>query len=397
MAKKKQKKSQPKQLDLRETQSPDDIVELDPDNLLESTGEMGIGLESASSPDAIHVTPELLAAQGKLEQLLERMSVEEQSVRSEMAFAEAIGVDRATAADGVERVVGTGIGLRTVNGVPTGEPAVKVFINQRAMRAGSRVSEDIPTTIDGLPVDVQVMGEIFLQGFSQRFARPVPCGCSISNVDADARGNFRSAGTLGALVRLNNNKLCFISNNHVIGDFNRGLIGRDRIIQPGTLDQGSISTDLVGVLENVVELRTGSVNRVDGATAFTAFSRVEGRHVTYQLNPTPLAPTLNLSVMKNGRTTGPTMGQIVAINFRTSPIFYPGIGGVVFTEQIVIQGTGGRFSASGDSGSLIVSAGTRQPVGLLFAGSDTFTIANPISAVMRELNISEFLTADAIT
>jgi hypothetical protein len=54
-------------------------------------------------------------------------------------------------------------------------------------------------------------------------------------------------------------------------------------------------------------------------------------------------------------------------------------------EQIFV--TPGTFSAGGDSGSLVVedvgeSGGSPRPVGLLFAGSDAGTLANPIDRVL---------------
>jgi hypothetical protein len=53
--------------------------------------------------------------------------------------------------------------------------------------------------------------------------------------------------------------------------------------------------------------------------------------------------------------------------------------------------SGPRFSAGGDSGSLIVTKGTllgdRRPVGLLFAGSPTTTLANPIDAVLDRFGV----------
>ena len=58
-----------------------------------------------------------------------------------------------------------------------------------------------------------------------------------------------------------------------------------------------------------------------------------------------------------------------------------------FTNQVVINSS--TFSAGGDSGSLIVSnnsASCRQPVALLFAGSSTSTIGNPISLVLTRLS-----------
>jgi hypothetical protein len=47
-----------------------------------------------------------------------------------------------------------------------------------------------------------------------------------------------------------------------------------------------------------------------------------------------------------------------------------------FNGQVVVAG--GSFSAGGDSGSLIVTADTSAPLALLFAGSPTNTVGNPI-------------------
>jgi hypothetical protein len=63
-----------------------------------------------------------------------------------------------------------------------------------------------------------------------------------------------------------------------------------------------------------------------------------------------------------------------------------------FDNQIAIRGVGSLFSAGGDSGSLIVTLNSKQPVGLLFAGSTTgVTYANPIGAVMNQLGIARFV------
>jgi hypothetical protein len=57
---------------------------------------------------------------------------------------------------------------------------------------------------------------------------------------------------------------------------------------------------------------------------------------------------------------------------------------VSYTNQFVINSS--TFSAGGDSGSLIVTNDScHQPVGLLFAGSSTTTIANPIGEVLTDV------------
>jgi len=201
-----------------------------------------------------------------------------------------------------------------------------------------------------------------------------------------------TAGTIGCLIALDNNKLCLLSNNHVLANVNNANIG-DPIIQPGTLDGGRMPGDRIGVLERFVRIDFNGTNHVDAAAAWTAASLVKPGHVTYALNPSPLNPALHMSVLKNGRTTQATTGIVTDVNADNVRVGY-GSRVALFDDQILIQGTGGRaFSLGGDSGSLIVTAGSRQPVALLFAGprDGSFTIASPIAAVMRELGIKRFI------
>lgn len=97
-------------------------------------------------------------------------------------------------------------------------------------------------------------------------------------------------------------------------------------------------------------------------------------------------PTLNEPVSKSGRTTGLTCSTIASIG-GTFVIEYDATCGDAspafasyFTGQIAIQG--GSFSAAGDSGSLVVDTNTARPVALLYGGSPTDTVANPIQDVI---------------
>src|SRR5579859_1713357 len=98
-------------------------------------------------------------------------------------------------------------------------------------------------------------------------------------------------------------------------------------------------------------------------------------------------PTLNEPVGKSGRTTGLTCSTIATIGL-TIVIEYDATCGDAspayasyFNGQISISG--GSFSAAGDSGSLIVDTTTARPVALLYGGSPTDTVANPIQDVIN--------------
>lgn len=66
------------------------------------------------------------------------------------------------------------------------------------------------------------------------------------------------------------------------------------------------------------------------------------------------------------------------------------IGTAMFTNQIVVGNRGSKFLAAGDSGSLMVEDVTSNPhaVGLLFAGSSSVAIANPIDDVLAYFGVS---------
>ena len=98
------------------------------------------------------------------------------------------------------------------------------------------------------------------------------------------------------------------------------------------------------------------------------------------VNP-PVAAFINQSVAKHGRTTGLTFGSVVDISF-DGTVDLNGRS-AYFENQFVIVGGYGPFSEGGDSGSLILDNPGSHPIGLLFAGDDTHTLANPIQAVLN--------------
>lgn len=58
-----------------------------------------------------------------------------------------------------------------------------------------------------------------------------------------------------------------------------------------------------------------------------------------------------------------------------------------FEDQIAVAGVGGPFSASGDSGALIVDAVQRRPVALLFAGGIGLTFGTLIDPVLTHFGV----------
>jgi hypothetical protein len=239
----------------------------------------------------------------------------------------------------------------------------------------------------------------------------ITLGTSGGNTN-DVSGTFCCSGTLGSLV-VRNGAYYVLSNNHVMalsdnGHASTGNAG-DAITQPGLIEVNcaSASTRAVANLSDFFNLQTGPNPKIDAAIAQIASGAVDtsgnilllGSTLTTGV-PNPGAPAAgagltpvqalalphNGAVAKSGRTTGLTCSTILGTNIASTVSYYAHCGdanpafNVSYTDLIAVSG--GNFSDSGDSGSLIVTQDSAEAVALLFAGSDTDTVGNPITDVL---------------
>ena len=226
----------------------------------------------------------------------------------------------------------------------------------------------------------------FADGGANHRVRNMRFGVSGGNVN-DASRRFCCSGTLGAMITDGSNQYV-LSNNHVLGRSGQAVAGED-VSQPGLIDSNCNIATVVADFAGAPVL--GSSN-VDAAVAQLRAGQMDSSGSIEDIgvpSSTISAPVVGMSVAKSGRTTGFTTGSISSINTSVSVQYQANCGGgkkftVAFTNQIVIGP--GSFSAGGDSGSLIVTNNaSHNPVGLLFAGSSSVTIANPIGEVLVRL------------
>lgn len=283
-------------------------------------------------------------------------------------------------------IVGTATGV-----TEKGRPAILVFAKSFELAKSAK----IPIDIENVPVIVKITGEIkALKGPPSnkgkkanvdptlRFDRPVPIGVSTGHPAI-------TAGTIGCRVTDGTNVYA-LSNNHVYANENSATIEVDHALQPGPYDGGIDPDDTIGTLFDFIPIKfDGSDNFIDAAIAVSSVDLL-GNATPSDGYGTPKIQTviaaINQPVMKYGRTTKQTKGKVYAIN-ATVNVGYDS-GTALFVDQIII--TPGSFSAGGDSGSLIVvqkGKDARKPVGLLFAGSQTFTVANPIDNVLGAFGV----------
>jgi len=297
-------------------------------------------------------------------------------------------------------VVGTAIG---VDGM--GHAVLKVYLTTPGIVvfpqfvAGVRVMPEVTGRFVALPAPDGPYGERGeVEGDSggaggranvdptRGFPRPVPIGVSAGH-------GAVTAGTIGARVT-GGGRTFALSNNHVFAANNAGREG-DALLQPGVVDGGRDPDDVIATLHDYEPLHfcramVCEPNRIDAAIALTTPDDVSD-HTPEGGYGTPRSATvdarLGQKVQKYGRTTGHTFGEITGIH-ATLDVSYR-TGTARFEDQIVISGRG--FSAGGDSGSLIVTDGAlladRRPVGLLFAGTTTTTLANPIDLVLDRFDV----------
>ena len=226
-------------------------------------------------------------------------------------------------------------------------------------------------------------------GGANHQVRNLHFGVSGGNVN-DISRRFCCSGTLGSLVQDSSGTQYILSNNHVLGLAGSAQVGDD-ISQPGLIDNNCRVSTVVADFTVAPSLSTGVdcaiAKLIPGQMDSTGFIEDIGT-----ISSVVKAPSVGLSVAKSGRTTGFTTGSISSISTTVS-VRYPkscgGGGGTLFTfaNQVVI--TSSTFSAGGDSGSLIVSNNAcHQPVALLFAGSSSSTIGNPVGPVLAGLSTS---------
>jgi hypothetical protein len=215
---------------------------------------------------------------------------------------------------------------------------------------------------------------------------------------------------LGAVIQ-RGGTFFILSNSHVLDKSSFGTAG-DPITQPGLIDNNCNGGTVVAHLSEAAALKpspcsptpcTGPApSNVDAAIAQIVGGAVDttgsildlGAAGATNIVAAPPSVTLanpaavlsaNEGVAKSGRSSGLTCSNLMSVNTQVSVDYNASCGGAkaftsTFNNQVIVNG--GSFSASGDSGSLVVTSDTARPVGLLYGGNSTTTSANPIADVI---------------
>ncbi|MEW6424454.1 MAG: hypothetical protein AB1523_06865 [Bacillota bacterium] len=312
-------------------------------------------------------------------------------------------------------VVGVGVGLKKVGEETTDRLSLVVFVEKKVPTQKLRKEHVVPLKINDLETDVIEIGRVRFLSERTRRMRPARPGASI--------GHYKvSAGTFGAVVRDKSTKeKLILSNNHILANATNGQDGRskvgDPVLQPGPHDGGGPRDRIASLLRFIPVKRTVrdvecpvamAAARLSNAVLhairphydFKLVKRTQEANLVDCAVARPDSPNLidgdilevgavegvaevrpGDQVLKSGRTSAVTEGKVLALGVTVKVDITDGEVGW-FSNQVV----GDLVSRPGDSGSLILN-NKKEAVGLLFAGSDRYTVFNRIQNVMEKLGL----------
>jgi S1-C subfamily serine protease len=329
-------------------------------------------------------------------------------------------------------VVAIGVGFRNRDRQGLKELCIVCCVERKRPLNELRETDRLPAYFGDFRTDIVSTGRFTAlararrapgNGAQTQRVRPVRPGISIGHGDV-------TAGTFGCVVERDGERL-MLSNNHVIANGNRASLG-SAILQPGPYDGGKAGTDAMARLVEFVPIAydgdVGAVDPIDPAdppapvtpqpqdglpsgcrpdarifrkkpvVMRSAINRPGANKVDCALakpdgdalisteilgigSPRGIGfGTLGMLVQKSGRTTGLTRGEIEQIDV-TSRVDY-GDRVATFSGQLMAS----AGSAGGDSGAAVLDM-SGNVIGLLFAGSATSTLLNPIQTVLDSLNV----------
>ena len=298
----------------------------------------------------------------------------------------------------LDGILGTAVGEDDAGNV-----GLVIFVNAEGANPGE-VIRSLPASIRGVGVSGRLTepfralaGKPGGSSYTAKQTPPIKLGTS-GGWGHDLANGYCCGGTLGSLININGEQY-ILSNFHVLeSDSVPGGNGRvkqngDPVIQPGLIDVGCNAANAQSVATLVVRNALPASN-VDAAIAKVVNGMVDPSGAILgigTLSAQTQTAFLNQPVKKSGRTSGLTRSSVAGLNATVS-VTYDNecAGGTAFTKtftgQIIVNNRvrGKSFLDSGDSGSLMVEDVATNPkaVGLLYAGSSTYAIANPIDEVL---------------
>lgn len=339
----------------------------------------------------------------------------------------ALAVAAAVASAG-RNVHAVGIGSKIVDGKPTSQQCVRLYVVQKLAPSLLPPRDRLPESVDGIPTDIietppasasaraprkralarVVASDRNVSAIAAAAAAGVPAPACTSQRQAQQRPVIAgistahhdvTAGTLGYFCRSTRqgddpSQLCALSNNHIFANLNRAQVG-DALYQAAPADGGVAADQFAAFLRCVpLQLDGTSPNRIDGAIG----NLLAGVNASLEVcSIGKIAGTTraveNMAIRKHGRTTGYAEGLVTDELIDALVNMDPDNPNAValFQNQFRIEPSPAfpAIGKGGDSGSLVVKQDTAEAVGLYFANPPTgeYGYANHIADVLHDPEI----------
>ena len=281
----------------------------------------------------------------------------------------------------LDGVHGVGIGFKVKDGKPTEELAIVVLTTEKKGRNALSQDQMIPSVYNGIITDVVEMPEIRLipmkpeeknarnaLGADSKKYRPIPGGVEIAMPMEPPYVGLGTAGMFARSIKSGDsiNDVYILSNAHCFSNPSPNVLqGGEKVATVARTAFSELVDGGIAKLDDPINadlLKIQDIGRPCGSYAVTMSD-------------------LNAAVIKRGRTTEVTTGEIQYIEFSANDK----------KHQILIKGAAG-ISDGGDSGSVVLMKGGNHDgyvIGLLWGGIRDAGIAvlSPITAVEKELQI----------
>lgn len=277
-------------------------------------------------------------------------------------------------------IVGIGISAKVTGKAETGDLSLCFYVAKKLARRSLDPDKMVPPVMalpngEAVFTDVKQIGR--LRPEVNKRSSPIQSGFSVGHIDI-------TAGTVGAIVK-KGTKHFILSNSHVLSLSGTARAGA-KILYPGPADGGIDPKNLVAKLSASTKFVKGEkfVNRADAAIAEIDAAHLDDINLAIlgaKKSLKTAKPERGMKVIKRGRTTGDTESTVQDVHFRFI-LEYDEVGKVGFIDQVLCE----RYTAGGDSGSLVVEKKTGKIVGLHFAGANGGSVFSPIQDVLKALN-----------
>ena len=275
-------------------------------------------------------------------------------------------------------VIGIGIGPRIQRGRRLEEECVRFYVHRKIQRKEAVAPADrIKPQFGALRTDV-----IETRRVVSFCPKPAP-GSSFGLAYQAPNVDPSLIGTVSAFVNIEGTYYALAS-NHAMTVNGRVPVGTEVQFRPPNQFVDGLDELIIACTTVHVPLSQSGINHSDCALAEVRDpDQIETQFPERIVSSAKLIDPQKGMYVNRVDDTEQASGVITDVNVRMK-IDYR-FGTFEFDDLILIEGVGGPFARSGDSGAIVVDRKTNKATALVVGGSRNYTLACPLSIALKEL------------